>query len=122
MILTSSNSNNPNLQLIPNNENLRDDTHKPDGNEARELDKEIHLHEDEQPEEDDDAGGVLVHDVPYDEGEDHGESGAGYAPEETEHGLSGGHGHSCGVSVFVYWGCAKRGGYRSPRFGVSIRF
>ncbi|GJC96393.1 uncharacterized protein ColKHC_05219 [Colletotrichum higginsianum] len=55
------------LQLVADDEHLGDDGDEPDGHEARVLEHEVLLDEDEEPQEHDDAGGALDDDVPDDE-------------------------------------------------------
>lgn len=79
----------PDLQPVADNDNLRNDGDDDSRNEPGKFEK-VALDEDEEPQEDDDARGLLVDDVPDDEREDHAEKGSAHSQVEAKHGLAGG--------------------------------
>jgi hypothetical protein len=52
------------LQLIANDENLRDDTDHEDRNKALKFNEKIHFQEDKKPKHDNDSGSSLIYDIP----------------------------------------------------------
>jgi len=80
------------LELVPDDEDLGDDDDDDGRDEPRELEHEVVVDKGEEPEEHDDAGFLLVDNVPYDIGEDHGDDGAANSAEEAKEGLAGRYG------------------------------
>jgi hypothetical protein len=76
---------------------LCDNRYQKDANEALELDEEVHFQKYEEPKHHDNARGLLIHDIPDHDREDHCESGANDSADEAEDRLSGSHGHANGL-------------------------
>lgn len=83
------------LELVPDDEDLRDDDDDDGRDEAWELEHEVKVDKGEEPEEHDDAGFLLGDNVPYDVGKDHGDDGAADTTDEAKEGLAG----CCGLLV-----------------------
>jgi len=95
--LTSSDAYFADLQLIANDEDLCNDRHQKDGNEALKLNKEVHLQKYEKPKHHDDPRGPLIHDIPDRKGKDHCESGAKDSANKSKDRLSRSHSHANGL-------------------------
>lgn len=77
------------LQLVPDNEDLRDDDDDDGRDESRELEHEVEIDKGKEPEEYNDAGNLFGDNVPYDVGEDHRDDGAADSAHEAKEGLAG---------------------------------
>ncbi len=96
-IFTHCDSNFPHLQLIANDENLRDDTDQEYCDEALKFDKKVHFQEDKEPKHDNDSCSFLINDIPDHNRADHCNCGTEDSANKAEYRLPRSHRHPYGL-------------------------
>jgi hypothetical protein len=89
--LRNGTANREHLKLVTDDEDLCDNANHNCREETRELEEEVVVDENGEPQEHDDSRGPPINDVPDDEGENHGHDGAADSAKEAEYGLTRGY-------------------------------